>query len=80
MPQNIAQITLLSSKVQHFHANRNYFKDAKTHIDPYFLNEWLYMSDFSVLDMRKALFISAPCPEVPYLPFTKKMNLDTHQI
>jgi hypothetical protein len=72
MPQNIAQITLLSSKVKHFYTNRNYFNDAKQHIDPYFLNKWLYMSDFSVLDMRKALSISAPCPEVPYLPLLRK--------
>jgi hypothetical protein len=40
MSQNFAQMTLLSSKIDHF--------DAKTQIEPYFLNEWLYMSDFSV--------------------------------
>jgi hypothetical protein len=47
MSQNFAQMTLLSSKMKHFYTNRNYFNDAKTHIEPYFLNEWLYMSDFS---------------------------------
>jgi hypothetical protein len=41
-------MTLLSSKIKHFYTNRNYFNDAKTHIEPYLLNEWLYMSDFSV--------------------------------
>jgi hypothetical protein len=49
VPQSLAQITLLSSKIKHFYANRNnYLNDAKTHIEPYFLNEWLYMPDFSV--------------------------------
>jgi hypothetical protein len=41
-------ITLLSSKIKHFYMNRNYFNDAKTHIEPYFLNEWFHMSDFLV--------------------------------
>jgi hypothetical protein len=70
VPQSFAQMTLLSSKIEHFYTNRNYFNDAKTHIEPYFLNEWLYMSDFSVnfiffynvLDMKKVLSTSAPPP------------------
>jgi hypothetical protein len=42
-------MTLLSSKMKHFYTNRKYCNDAKTHIEPYFLNEWLYMSDFSLM-------------------------------
>jgi hypothetical protein len=90
-----AQFTVLSSKIKHFYTNRNYFNDAKTNIEPYFLNEWLYMSDFlvcilyktilkhvfdnffkffyNVLDMKKALSISASCPEVPTSPYAPKI-------
>jgi hypothetical protein len=31
-----------------FYTNRNYFNNVKTHIEPYFLNVWMYMSDFLV--------------------------------
>jgi hypothetical protein len=37
----------------------NTFIRTEITFEPYFLNEFLYMSDFSVLDMKKSLSISA---------------------
>jgi hypothetical protein len=36
--------------------NRNKFNDAETDIEPYFLNEWLCKSDFSVCNRRPKWF------------------------
>jgi hypothetical protein len=47
VPQILAQITHLSSKIKLFYMKINYFKDAQTHIEPH--------SDFSVRQCKAIL-------------------------
>jgi hypothetical protein len=60
MPQSFAQLTLLSSKINHFYTNRNYFIDAKTLIELSFLNEGLYTR----VGWKGTFFEIAPLPMI----------------